>query len=263
MRVPSLAQQYDQITLSTVEALQRLESFVVEHAHFKLWIWPTVRRGMSCILGTMTRTNEPRTPNWLRLWWMEHVQLRVLHLLMAAMSWLPPALALPAGCFLWNHGGCKPKSFVARSHEVFNVLGGVPIVHEEMEYSVPLADARATLERLLQIAEAYPVLFPQEVRVGKADDMFLSTDYGPDAGVRVQITVMRFESGCDNAFFNEVEAMFKANPRARPHWGKHHSMTAAELAPRFERWADFQRIRDITDPKRVFTTPYVAHVFGK
>ncbi len=214
------------------------------------------------MLGTMSRTEAPRTPYLERLWWLEHVQLRVLHLVLAAMSWMPLSISSPVGCFTWNQFGVKAGTFVGRSHEAFNVLGGVPVLHEEMEYSVPLADARALVEKILEIAEAHAVLFPQEVRIGKADDMFMSSDFGPE-GVRVQITVMRYESGCDNAYFNEVEALFKSNPRARPHWGKHHSMTAADLAPRLDKWADFQRVRDTTDPKRVFTTPYIEKVFGK
>ena len=34
----------------------------------------------------------------------------------------------------------------------------------------------------------------------------------------------------------------------RPHWGKLHTRTAADLAPSYPRWAEFQALRDRLDP---------------
>lgn len=155
--------------------------------------------------------------------------------------------------------------FVAQSHAVFNVLGGVPIRHEEMEYSIPLSVALkgGILAKFLSVCDKHrDVFFPQEIRFVKGDSFWLSSGYNSEP--RVYFTVMQKAPGCDNAFFNEVEGtIFSPEPTSRPHWGKHHGLVRDDLSPRFEKWADWQRVRDTTDPQRVFTTPYIANVFGE
>ena len=48
----------------------------------------------------------------------------------------------------------------------------------------------------------------------------------------------------------------------RPHWGKLHTRTAADLAPAYPRWQEFQALRDRLDPDRVFTNAYLDRVLG-
>ena len=73
------------------------------------------------------------------------------------------------------------RSYSARSHEVFVTPRRVRFV--ESEYAVPreslldvLAELRAGVPRL-----ADPVMFPVEVRVAAADDIWLSTAHGRDS----------------------------------------------------------------------------------
>ncbi len=49
----------------------------------------------------------------------------------------------------------------------------------------------------------------------------------------------------------------------RPHWGKLHTRTAADLSPAYPRWADFARVRDRVDPDRVLGNPYLERVLGR
>jgi FAD/FMN-containing dehydrogenase len=48
----------------------------------------------------------------------------------------------------------------------------------------------------------------------------------------------------------------------RPHWGKVHFQDAAELGPRYPRFADFRALRDRLDPDRVFANAYLHRVLG-
>ncbi len=73
------------------------------------------------------------------------------------------------------------RTYSAPSHEVFVTPRRVRFV--ESEYAVPreslldvLAELRAGVARL-----AHPVMFPVEVRVAAADDIWLSTAYGRDS----------------------------------------------------------------------------------
>ena len=43
----------------------------------------------------------------------------------------------------------------------------------------------------------------------------------------------------------------------RPHWGKVHTRTAADLAPAYPRFEDFLALRDRLDPDRVFANAYL------
>jgi L-gulonolactone oxidase len=61
--------------------------------------------------------------------------------------------------------------------------------------------------------------------------------------------------------FREVEAAL-SQLGGRPHWGKRSFLSAAELAPRYPRWGDFQAIRAELDPKGRFTNAWLREVLG-
>ena len=61
--------------------------------------------------------------------------------------------------------------------------------------------------------------------------------------------------------FREVEAALSALG-GRPHWGKRSFLSRAELAPRYPRWDDFQRIRHELDPEGRFANAWIKTVLG-
>jgi L-gulonolactone oxidase len=61
--------------------------------------------------------------------------------------------------------------------------------------------------------------------------------------------------------FREVEAAM-AQFGGRPAWGKRSWLSAAELAPRFPRWGDFQALRAQLDPEGRFANAWLRHVLG-
>ena len=63
------------------------------------------------------------------------------------------------------------------------------------------------------------------------------------------------------AYFHGVEEILRAHD-GRPHWGKLHTRTAADLAPAYPRWQEFADLRDRLDPDRVFTNPHLTQILG-
>jgi L-gulonolactone oxidase len=130
----------------------------------------------------------------------------------------------------------------------------------EMEYAVPreagpdaLREVRALIER-----SGWRISFPVEVRVAPADDVALSTASGRD----VMYLAFHVNKQTDHhAYFEGVESVLMGF-EGRPHWGKLHTRTAADLAPAYPRWDEFAAIRDRLDPDRLFTNGYLRRVLG-
>jgi FAD/FMN-containing dehydrogenase len=62
-------------------------------------------------------------------------------------------------------------------------------------------------------------------------------------------------------YFDALEPILQKH-QGRPHWGKMHTMTASQLAPRYPRWEDFCRLRAALDPKGIFLNPYLKTMLG-
>jgi len=58
-----------------------------------------------------------------------------------------------------------------------------------------------------------------------------------------------------------MEAILRGH-EGRPHWGKLHTRTAADLGPAYPRFGEFVALRDRLDPDRLFTNPYLRRVLG-
>jgi L-gulonolactone oxidase len=130
----------------------------------------------------------------------------------------------------------------------------------EMEYAIPREHGAEAVRRVFDLVEGrrLPVLFPLEVRFGAADDAFLSPSAGRDS-CYVAVHVyrgMEFET-----YFRGVEAIMREYG-GRPHWGKRHYRSAADLAPLYPDWDRFLAVRDRLDPRRVFANDYVDRVLG-
>jgi FAD/FMN-containing dehydrogenase len=102
------------------------------------------------------------------------------------------------------------------------------------------------------------VSFPVEVRVAPADDVTLSTASGRDSAY---IAVHMFKGTAYDPYFREVEKLYEA-VGGRPHWGKLHTLGAAQLRERYPRFDEFVGLRDTLDPERRFGNAYLERVLG-
>lgn len=127
--------------------------------------------------------------------------------------------------------------------------------HSEIEYSVPAEHGPACLRELRAMIERdFPdVGWPLEYRTVAADDLWISTASG-----RPTVTVSAHQGvdDDDEPLFRACEGIFRRYA-GRPHWGKVHYQSGAELASLYPRWRDWWKVRDRFDPKGRFLTPYL------
>ena len=109
-------------------------------------------------------------------------------------------------------------------------------------------------DRLLSV----DVMFPVEVRVAAADDVWLSTAHDRASAY---IAIHQYRGLPYQAYFALFESIV-AGVGGRPHWGKMHTLDAARLRELYPRFGDFVRIRDEVDPDGRFTNPYLDRVLG-
>jgi len=137
------------------------------------------------------------------------------------------------------------------------------VVFREMEYAVPRAAGLDALREARRVVEAsdWRISFPVEIRVAPADDVALSTAYDRDSFYLAFHTHHRSDWRTHAAYLEAMESVMRAHD-GRPHWGKVHTRTAADLAPAYPRFEEFLALRDRLDPDRVFANPYLRRVLG-
>jgi len=130
----------------------------------------------------------------------------------------------------------------------------------EGEYAVPRDRVVDVLRELQQWVATHDekVSFPFEVRFVRSDDIWLSPAYERDVAY---VAFHQYHRMPHVRWFGICEDVLGA-AEGRPHWGKMHRLGAAELTPRYPRYADFVALRDELDPAGVFTNPYLDRLFG-
>lgn len=235
------------------EVLEGLEALRSGHRHFEFFWFPYTA---TVQVKTIDPTDEPPRPRpvaeWIDAVLLENAAFGLL--CRACRAW--PALS-PRACRL-AASALRTGTSVGPSHRVFPTVRLVRF--EEMEYALPADAVRSALGELQRHLERHrpPVCFPVEVRFVKGDDIPLSPFQGRESAC---IAVHAYRGMEHAAYFAAAEAIFRAHA-GRPHWGKRHGRAAADLAPVYPRWSDFQRVRSRLDPRGVFTTPYLEQVLG-
>ncbi|PYI40117.1 FAD-linked oxidoreductase [Arthrobacter psychrolactophilus] len=148
------------------------------------------------------------------------------------------------------------REFGDLSHKVFATTRTVRF--REMEYAVPLASIPKILAELDAMIESrgLRVSFPVEVRSAAADDIALSTASGQERGyiaIHQHINTAPFE------YFRAAEEIFRAYS-GRPHWGKWHFLQSKDFEGLYPDLEKFCKVRDVLDPKRVFSNAYLGRV---
>ena len=151
------------------------------------------------------------------------------------------------------------RKYYADAHEVFVTARRVRF--NEVEYGVPIDDGVEVVREIHRLIEAndWRISFPLEVRTAAADDVPLSMAYGRDT---MYIAVHRYRREPHLEYFGAVEEVLQA-AGGRPHWGKLHSLRAAQLETLYPRFGDFIALRDEVDPDRVFGNHYLERVLGE
>ncbi len=256
--VPAFSLVADERPMPLPEVLDRLDEFAAGNDHFEFYWFPYGRNALVKRNNQVTEAGAPppAMPGWRRFWEYEVMENAAFGAL-CRTGRAVPALVKPLGRLV--AATLSPRSYTDASHRVFVTPRRVRFV--ESEYAVPrdalldvLAELRGAVARLPE-----PVMFPVEVRVAAADDIWLSTAYGRDTAY---VAIHQYLGLPYREYFAAFESIAAA-AGGRPHWGKMHTLDAKRLGALYPRFADFRRIRDDVDPDRRFANPYLAQVLGE
>ncbi|HEY4450446.1 MAG TPA: D-arabinono-1,4-lactone oxidase [Solirubrobacteraceae bacterium] len=130
----------------------------------------------------------------------------------------------------------------------------------EMEYALAREHTPQAVTRVLEMIprRGFAVPFPIEVRTVAGDDALLSPSGARASGY---VAVHMFEGMAWEPYFRAVEEIM-LELGGRPHWGKRHFQSAADLRPRYPEWDRFQAIRARLDPDGRFANAWTERVLG-
>lgn len=137
-------------------------------------------------------------------------------------------------------------------------LDGTPSFGDEIqsEYFVARADAAAALAAVRELGPLIePLLFVSELRTMSADELWLSPAYGRDS-LAIHFT-WRNEPRAVRQVLPKIEAAL-APFDARPHWGKLHHFTRADIERIHPRLADARAVFERCDPEGRFVNDHLA-----
>jgi FAD-linked oxidoreductase len=254
--VPGFRLAADERPMPLEEVIERFDEFAAGNDHFEFYWFPYGRNALVKRNNRAVATLPPVMPGWRRFLEYEVMENAAFGAL-CRTGRVAPFMVKPLGKVA--AATLSPRSYSADSHQVFVTPRRVRFV--ESEYALPresvldvLAELRAVVRGLTQ-----PVMFPVEVRVAAADDIWLSTAYGRDTAY---IAIHQYVGMPYQEYFAAFESI-AASVGGRPHWGKMHTLDAGRLGALYSKFADFLRVRDQADPGRRFANPYLEQVLGE
>jgi FAD/FMN-containing dehydrogenase len=152
----------------------------------------------------------------------------------------------------------RRRERVGPAHEILPSVREIP--HVEMEYSVPAEHGVACFLALRErMRSRHPeVVWPIEYRTVASDEIPLSPACGRET---VTLSLHQAAELPYREFFADCEAIFR-NVKGRPHWGKLHSLRAAELRELYPGWEQFHAVRRELDPRGRLLNEHLRELFG-
>jgi L-gulono-1,4-lactone dehydrogenase len=259
---PAFSLAADERPVPLAEVLESFDSLAAENDHFEFYWFPYGRKALVKRNNRITDGDRgsvevpPPMPPWRRFYefeLMENAAFGALCRAGRAMPRLIPTLNR------FSSAALSQRSYTAASHQVFVTPRRVRFV--ESEYAVPresVLDVLGELRSAVPLLSS-PVMFPVEVRVAAADDIWLSTAYDRASAY---IAIHQYVGLPYQEYFDTFESIV-ASVGGRPHWGKMHSLDAERLRELYPRFEDFRRVRAEVDPEGRFANPYLTRVLGE
>ena len=161
--------------------------------------------------------------------------------------------------FNWLSGRFLSKvEKVNHSHKVFTATRTVRF--EEMEYNIPAESFTACLREMEATIneQQFATNFPVECRFVAADNIWLSPAYKRDSAY---LAIHVYKGMPYQTYFTAMEAIFKRF-NGRPHWGKRHNFTPADIQSQYPKADAFLQLRQKFDPQGIFLNPHLTNTFG-
>lgn len=183
--------------------------------------------------------------------------LRSLRMVARLLKWSPALRRALLGRVLKGH---TSEHFIEDWHKAYPTdRDGIRF--NESEFHLPIDAASSALKQVVDLVERqFPeVYFPMEIRTVAADDLYLSPFFGRDS---VSIAVHHEAGQPFEGVMRAVQDIFVRH-EGRPHWGKMHSLTAADLKSLYPHWDEAIEARRTLDPQGRFLTPYMQNLLGQ
>ncbi|GIE89424.1 D-arabinono-1,4-lactone oxidase [Actinoplanes regularis] len=252
--VPEFTLLAEERPLALADVLAGVEEWIPENDHVEFFWYPYTDRAQLKINNRVPAHDRPlsRFRGWLDDEFLSNTVFQGVCRIGQKFPGVVPTLNSAAARAL------SARSYTDRSDRVFCSPRRVRFT--EMEYEIPRAALPEVIDALPRVIDALPfkVLFPVEVRFTGPDDIWLSHGYGRESAY---IAVHQFLGSPYEPYFKALEALCEPLG-GRPHWGKLHYRTAADLRPAYPKFDDFLAVRDRLDPARVFTNDYLDRVLG-
>lgn len=256
-----LVPEYD---LRTVEApapldevLDNWQAFNDQHDHFEVFWFghdQNVQTKSSQRLPVQDRSPSPlqRAQNWVTDELVSNGGLALISQLGRRYRRLLPALNRYA-TRAWGSSDVTAhwsSAFATPRRVRFN----------EMEYALPFETIPDVVRELraLFCRKNLGSTFPLEIRSAAPDTAWLATNHSQPTGY---IAVHQYFRQDFREYFAQIESILRA-AGGRPHWGKLHTLAAADFPALYPKWQQMLDLREQYDPQRIFANSYVTRVLG-
>jgi FAD-linked oxidoreductase len=253
---PSFVLAADERPEPLEQVIEALDHNCVTNDHFEFYWFPYGNKALTKRNNRLPAGTEPKPLGPVRRFYEYEVMENAALGLLCRLGRRIPRFVKPLNKL--TSAVLSPRSYSDISHRVFVTSRSVHFV--ESEYAIPreslgsvLAELRAKVPTLPD-----PVILPVEIRVAAADDVWLSTAYGRDSAY---IAIHQYVGMPFRQYFDLFESI-AGTVGGRPHWGKLHTLNAANLRERYPRFDDFTRVRAQVDPAGRFANPYTERVLG-
>lgn len=239
------------------EALASYDDMVTAAHHVDMYWFPhTDRMMVKQNVRTDLDPGEQQPPSRLAAWWEDDFVSNTVFGGLCRVGERAPALVPRINRVAGR--ALSERCYSDLAHRVFVTPRRVRF--REMEYAVPREVGLDVLRECRRVIDAsdWRIAFPVEIRTARADDIPMSTAFGRDT------LYLAFHVPADTdhrAYFDGLEPVLR-EAGGRPHWGKVHTRTAADLAPAYERFDDFLAMRERLDPDRVFANAHLRRLIG-
>jgi FAD-linked oxidoreductase len=238
-------------TAPVADVLRDLDTLVAKHRHFEFWAFYAADDALVKTLDEKPADTPATEPPAIPL---------PVDLALRTASEVAHRVPLLANTMQRMLAALSPDDTrVDRSYRVYPSPRSVRF--NEMEYELPLARGPECLQEILATVGMAGVttLFPIEYRTVAGDDCWLSPFYGRASA---SISIHQYAAADYRELFALVEPIFRKH-EGRPHWGKLHTLGAADFAELYPRWDAFQAVRRRLDPGGKFLNAHLRHCMGE
>jgi len=253
---PAYKLKEQEFLLPIGELFEKLDSLIADNRHFEFFWFPYAD---VAICKTLNETDEvapePRDAETMfKRGEMTNSQAQMFAMINEVLPYTPFMLR-SAHRFFSRMMPAAPK--VRWSHEIFP--NPRPTRFNEMECCVPREKGPECLQEIVAAIRKGTINtgFPIEYRTVAPDDVWMSPFYKRPSAT---IALHQYHRVDTTKLFSAAETILRRY-EGRPHWGKRHTRTGAELAQIYPEYERFRLLRKKLDPEGKFLNAYLAKLF--